>query len=135
MQVYPTGATFRGSICYAAGMTTDTDITLSGPFTAIDASGRAHEVRAIRIFDEGYAMIDVYVDFAKPLEPGMYRDVVLTGQIVAHLRTLGYVGPDFGPSDSALQERKLIVLDAPEQFHAFAKRRGWKDLAAEFDDA
>ena len=111
-------------------MSNDTDIILCAAFEVADSSKAVHKVKQIRIFDEGYAMIDVYVDFAKPLEPGMYRDVVLTGQIVAHLRTLGYVGPDFGPSDSALQDRKLIVLDAPEQFHAFAKRRGWKDLAA-----
>ena len=54
--------------------------------------------------------------------------------IIDQLRTLGYKGPDFGPSDPGLQERKLIVLEAPEEFAPFAKSRGWKNLAEEFDD-
>jgi hypothetical protein len=115
-------------------MTTDTDIELSGPFTARDAAGRDHAIKAIRIFDEGYGIIDVYVDFAAAIENTLYRDKVLTGAIIARLRGLGYVGPDFSHSDPALQERKLIVLEAPEEFCAFAKRRGWKNLAEEFDD-
>jgi hypothetical protein len=115
-------------------MSDNTDIELSGPFQASDSSGRTHEVKAIRIFDEGYGMIDVYVDFAKPLEAGMYKDGGLQRAIVERLRALGYVGPDFGPSDPALQERKLVVLDAPEEFLAFAKRKGWKNLAEDFDE-
>jgi hypothetical protein len=115
-------------------MTTDTDIQLSGPFAAKDASGCAHEINAIRIFDEGYGIIDVYVDFAKPIEGGLYRDKVLVGHILARLRGLGYAGPDFTHSDPGLQERKLIVLEAPEEFCLFAKQRGWKNLAEEFDD-
>jgi hypothetical protein len=115
-------------------MTTDTDIELSGPFKASDSSGRSHDVKAIRIFDEGYGIIDVYVDFAAALEPGLYKDTVLVHNIIERLRALGYVGPDFGHSDPGLQDRKLIVLEAPEQFSAFAKSRGWKNLAEEFDD-
>lgn len=115
-------------------MTTDTDIVLSGPFKASDSSGRAHDIKAIRIFDEGYGIIDVYVDFAAPLDGGLYKDKVLIGQILTQLRSLGYVGPDFGHSDPGLQERKLIVLEAPEEFTPFAKSRGWKNLAEEFDD-
>ncbi|MEO7495744.1 MAG: hypothetical protein ABIT83_11150 [Massilia sp.] len=115
-------------------MTTDTDIQLSGPFTATDGSGRTHEVKAIRIFDEGYGIIDVYVDFAKPIESGLYKDKTLVGQLIARLRTLGYVGPDFAHSDPGLQDSKLIVLEAPEEFSDFAKKKGWKNLAEEFDD-
>lgn len=115
-------------------MTTDTDIQLSGPFKASDGSGRAHDVKAIRIFDEGYGIIDVYVDFAAPLDGGLYKDKVLVGQLIDRLRALGYVGPDFGHSDPGLQDRKLIVLEAPEEFSAFAKSKGWKNLAEEFDD-
>ena len=114
-------------------MTTDTDIQLSGPFKANDSSGRSHDVKAIRIFDEGYGIIDVYVDFAAPVE-GLFKDKVLTSNIVDRLRALGYVGPNFGPSDPGLQDRKLIVLEAPEEFSAFAKLKGWKNLAEEFDD-
>jgi hypothetical protein len=33
-----------------------------------------------------------------------------------------------------LQESRLIVLEAPEEFAAFAKSRGWKNLAEDFDD-
>ena len=115
-------------------MTTDTDIELSGPFKASDSTGRSHDVKAIRIFDEGYGIIDVYVDFAAPIDPGLYKDDVLVKQIIDRLRALGYKGPDFGHSDPGLQERKLIVLEAPEEFAAFAKSRGWKNLAEEFDE-
>ena len=115
-------------------MTTDTDIQLSGPFKATDSSGADHEVKAIRIFDEGYGIIDVYVDFPAPIENSLCKDKVLISQIMARLRSLGYVGPDFEHSDLGLQERKLIVLEAPEEFCDFAKKHGWKNLAEEFDD-
>jgi hypothetical protein len=115
-------------------MTTDTDIQLSGPFKASDSTGRAHDVKAIRIFDEGYGIIDVYVDFEAPIDGGLYKDTVLARSIIDRLRALGYVGPDFGPSDPGLQDRKLIVLEAPEEFAPFAKSKGWKNLAEEFDD-
>lgn len=115
-------------------MTTDTDIELSGPFKAVDSTGRSHDVKAIRIFDEGYGIIDVYVDVTAPIDPGMHQDSVLLKAIVERLRALGYRGPDFGLSDTGLQERKLIVLEAPEEFAPFAKSRGWKNLAEEFDE-
>jgi hypothetical protein len=121
-------------LVYAGFMTTDTDIQLSGPFKATDGSGRTHEVKAIRIFDEGYGIIDVYVDFAKPIESGLYKDKTLVGQVITRLRALGYVGPDFAHSDPGLQDSKLIVLEAPEEFSEFAKKKGWKNLAEEFDD-
>jgi hypothetical protein len=119
---------------YAKTMTTDTDIQLSGPFKAADSSGRSHDVKAIRIFDEGYGIIDVYVDFATPIAAGLYKDKALVGQIIDRLRALGYVGPNFEHSDPGLQDSKLIVLEAPEQFSDFAKKKGWKNLAEEFDD-
>ncbi|MES2070650.1 MAG: hypothetical protein V4488_09905 [Pseudomonadota bacterium] len=113
----------------------DTDIQLSGPFKAADASGKSHDVKGIRIFDEGYGIIDVYVDFAAALGQGkLYQDQVLVGQILARLRSLGYVGPDFGHGDLGLQDDKLIVLEAPEEFNTFAAGRGWKNLAEEFED-
>ena len=115
-------------------MMTDTDIELSGPFKASDSSNRSHDVKAIRIFDEGYGIIDVYVDFAAPVEAGSYKDTTLVGNIIDRLRTLGYVGPNFGHSDPGLQDSKLIVLEAPEEFSEFAKKKGWKNLAEEFDD-
>ena len=115
-------------------MTTDSDIELSGAFQARDSSGRTLDVKAIRIFDEGYGIIDVYVEFAKKLEPGAYKDTVLVRQIIERLRALGYKGPDFGHSDPGLQESRLIVLEAPEEFAAFAKSRGWKNLAEDFDE-
>ncbi|RZA35100.1 MAG: hypothetical protein EOP92_12225 [Lysobacteraceae bacterium] len=114
-------------------MTTDSDIELSGPFQAKDGSGRTLDVKAIRIFDEGYGIIDVYVDFKGRLEPGAYKDTVLVRQIIDRLRALGYKGPDFGHSDPGLQESQLIVLEAPEEFTDFAKSRGWKNLAEDFE--
>jgi hypothetical protein len=121
-------------LVYAETMTTDTDIILSGPFSVTDGSGRPHEVKAIRIFDEGYGIIDVYVDFSKPIDNDLYKDQKLVQQVIARLRTLGYVGPDFSHSDPGLQDSKVIVLEAPEEFSEFAKKKGWRNLAEEFDD-
>lgn len=115
-------------------MNNDTDIQLSGPFKATDASGKSHDIKGIRIFDEGYGIIDVYVDFAAPIDGSLFKDKTLIGQILTRLRALGYVGPDFGHGDTGLQDKKLIVLEAPEQFNVFAASKGWKDLAQEFED-
>jgi hypothetical protein len=114
-------------------MNKDTDIQLSGPFKAADSAGRAHDVKAIRIFDEGYGAIDVYVDFAAPIA-GLHRDKALIGAIVAQLRAGGYRGPDLTAGDPVLQENKLLVLEAPDEFNTYAAGKGWKDLAEEFDD-
>jgi hypothetical protein len=115
-------------------MTTDSDIELSGPFQARDGNGRTLDVNAIRIFDEGYGIIDVYVEFKAQLDPGAHKDSVLVRQIIDRLRAVGYKGPDFGLSDPGLQESRLIVLEAPEEFAAFAKSKGWKNLAEDFDE-
>jgi hypothetical protein len=116
-------------------MNNDTDIQLSGPFTVTDASGQSRKINAIRIFDEGYGIIDVYVDFASSIgRERLYQDSVLIRQILARLRSLGYAGPDFGHGDLGLQDDKLIVLEAPEEFNVFAASKGWKNLAAEFAD-
>lgn len=115
-------------------MTTDTNIELSGAFQAKDSSGRTLDVKSIYIFDEGYGIIDVYAQFAAKLDPGAYKDTVLVRQIIERLRAAGYQGPDFTHSDPGLQESRLIVLEAPEEFAAFAKSRGWKNLAEEFDE-
>lgn len=114
-------------------MNKDTDIQLSGPFKATDGSGRAHDIKAIRIFDEGYGAIDVYVDFAGSIA-GLHKDKNLIAAIVAQLRTTGYKGPLLTPGDPVLQENKLMVLEAPDEFNAYAAGKGWKDLAEEFDD-
>ena len=119
---------------YARNMENDTDITLCGPFKATDGSGRAHDIKAIRIFDEGYGVIDVYIDFSAAIDAKAYKDQVLIGQIMTRLHSLGYAGPDFGHGDLGLQDKKLIVLEAPEEFNAFAASKGWKNLAEEFED-
>jgi hypothetical protein len=114
-------------------MNNDTDIQLSGPFSAKDSSGNAREISMIRIFDEGYGTIDVYVDMKHKMgDDPLPEDTVLIHNITLHLQSLGYVGPDLLVGDVALQDDKLIVLEAPEAFNAFAESRGWKDLAAEF---
>ncbi|HEY1150831.1 MAG TPA: hypothetical protein VGF27_19775 [Pseudoduganella sp.] len=115
-------------------MTQDTDIQLSGPFKATDGSGRAVDIKSIRIFDEGYGVVDVYVDLAAPASEGLHRDKKLIAEISAHLRTLGYKGPDLSAGDPVIQDRRLIVLDTPDEFLAFAVRKGFKDLSSEFDD-
>lgn len=116
-------------------MDSENVIQLSGPFSVTDSLGRTWNLNGIRIYDEGYGIIDVYVDFASSMddEP-LYEDARLIGQILARLRALGYTGPDFGPGDPGMQDDKLIVLEAPEEFGRFASSRGWKNLAAEYAD-
>jgi hypothetical protein len=114
-------------------MNKDTDIQLSGPFKVTDSSGRTHDVKAIRIFDEGYGAIDVYVDFAGPIA-GLHKDKALIAGIAAQLSSLGYQGPALTAGDPVLQENKLMVLEAPDEFNTYAAGKGWKDLAEEFDD-
>jgi hypothetical protein len=110
-------------------------IQLSGPFNVTDSSGRIWDLHGIRIFDEGYGIIDVYVDFVESMEDDpLYEDAYLIGQIIARLRALGYIGPDFGHGDPGLQDEKLIVLEAPEEFSRFAASKGWKNLAEEYAD-
>lgn len=110
-------------------------ILLSGPFRINDSVGRAWEVRAIRIYDEGYGIIDVYVDLDAAMEDDpLYEDPVVIRQILARLRMLGYDGPDFGAGDPGQQDDKLIVLEAPEEFGHFAASRGWKNLAETYED-
>ncbi len=114
-------------------MNNDTDIELCGPFTVRDSSGNPRDIASIRIFDEGYGIIDVYVHMVASMEDDrLYEDGVLVGQIMARLRQLGYAGPDFGHGDLGLQDDRLIVLEAPEAFNGFAASRGWKNLAEEF---
>lgn len=110
-------------------------IQLSGPFRINDSLGRTWEVRAIRIYDEGYGIIDVYVDLDAAMEDDpLYEDPVVIRQILARLRMLGYDGPDFGAGDPGQQDDKLIVLEAPEEFGQFAASRGWKNLAETYED-
>ncbi|HTD02203.1 hypothetical protein [Undibacterium sp.] len=114
-------------------MNSHTDIQLSGPFSARDSSGQARDIKGIRIFDEGYGMIDVYVDFVCSFEDDpLHEDQALIGQILSRLRALGYRGPDFGLADTSLQDDRLIVLQAPEPFNDFAASKGWRNLAEEF---
>ncbi|MBI1890533.1 MAG: hypothetical protein HYS18_07805 [Burkholderiales bacterium] len=108
-------------------------ILLSGPFDITDSLGRVWKIDAIRIFDEGYGIFDIYVDFAVSMddEP-LVEDTRVISQILARLRSLGYAGPDFGVGDPDLQDKKMIVLEAPEAFGPFAASKGWKNLAEEY---
>jgi hypothetical protein len=119
---------------YAADMNQDTDIQLSGPFKALDGSGRTVDIKSLRIFDEGYGVIDLYVDLAAPATDGLHKDQKLIAEISARLRALGYNGPDLAPGDPVIQEKRLVVLDTPDEFLPFAVRKGFKDLTAEFDE-
>lgn len=114
-------------------MDSENVIQLSGPFNVTDSLGRLWKLNGIRIYDEGYGIIDVYVDFVSSMdgEP-LYEDALLIAQILARLRALGYTGPDFGPGDAGMQDDKLIVLEAPEEFGRFAASKGWKNLAAQY---
>lgn len=116
-------------------MDSENVIQLSGPFSVTDSLGRTWNLNGIRIFDEGYGIIDVYVDFASSMddEP-LYEDARVIGQILSRLRALGYSGPDFGHGDLGLQDHKLIVLEAPEEFSRFAASKGWKNLAEAYAD-
>lgn len=119
---------------YPSGMNQDTDIQLSGAFTASDSSGRAINIKSIRIFDEGYGVIDLYVDLAAPASAGLHRDQKLIAEISARLRTLGYKGPDLTAGDPVIQENRLVVLDTPDEFLPFAVQKGFKDLTSDFDE-
>jgi hypothetical protein len=116
-------------------MNSENVIQLSGAFSVTDSLGRAWDLIGIRIFDEGYGIIDVYVDFVSSMEDEpLYEDPVVIRQILSRLRALGYVGPDFGHGDPGLQDDMLIVLEAPEEFNRFAASKGWKNLAEEYAD-
>jgi len=115
-------------------MNQDTDIQLSGAFKAADSSGRNVDIKSLRIFDEGYGVVDLYVDLAAAATSGLHTDRKLIGEISGRLRSLGYTGPDLTAGDPVIQESRLIVLDTPDEFLPFAVRQGFKDLAAEFDD-
>lgn len=116
-------------------MDSENIIQLSGPFSITDSLGRTWELNGIRIFDEGYGIIDVYVDFMSSMddEP-LYEDPLVVRQILSRLRALGYTGPDFGHGDLGLQDDTLIVLEAPEEFARFAASKGWRNLAEEYAD-
>jgi hypothetical protein len=123
------------SFVYATQMDSDNNIQLSGPFDIVDSLGRHWQVGGIRIYDEGYSIIDVYVDFAESLERDpLHEDPLVIRQILARLRELGYDGPDFGHGAPGLQDDRLIVLEAPEAFTAFAASKGWKNLAEDYAD-
>jgi hypothetical protein len=114
-------------------MDSENVIQLSGPFSVTDSLGRTWDLNGVWIFDEGYGIIDVYVDFVSSMEDDpLYEDVLLIKQVLSRLRVLGYVGPDFGHGDLGLQDDKLIVLEAPEEFGRFAASKGWKNLAEEY---
>lgn len=116
-------------------MTSQHVIQLSGPFSITDSLGRNWALIGIRIFDEGYGIIDVYVDFDASMEDEpLYEDPLVIAQIQSRLRALGYVGPTFGIGDIGLQDDKLIVLEAPEEFSQFAASKGWKNLAEAYAD-
>ncbi|MGI4850262.1 MAG: hypothetical protein ACRYGK_19310 [Janthinobacterium lividum] len=116
-------------------MNNENTIQLSGPFQVVDASGQPCNIENIHIFDEGYGVIDVYIALAaRSRNNEIHEDPAVQRQILARLRQLGYVGPDFGLGDPALQEDKLMVLEAGEEFATFASSKGWKDLAAEYAD-
>lgn len=117
-------------------MDSENIIWLSGPFRINDSVGRTWNVRAIRIYDEGYGIIDVYVDLDESMEEEpLYEDPLVIRQILSRLRRLGYDGPDFGPGDPGQQDDNLIVLEAPEEFGHFAASKGWKNLAEEYVDS
>lgn len=114
-------------------MDSENVIQLSGPFSVTDSMGRTWDLHGIRIFDEGYGIIDVYVDFVSSMEDeALYEDPLLIRQILSRLRFLGYEGADFGPGDPGLQDDRLIVLEAPEEFGRFAASKGWRNLAEEY---
>lgn len=116
-------------------MDNENSISLSGPFRVTDSLGRVWDINGIRIFDEGYGIIDVFVDVAAPMDDVLlYDDARVIGQILARLRALGYAGPDFGPADPGLQDEGMIVLEAPEEFGDFAASKGWRNLADAYAD-
>lgn len=133
-------ATRCACFVYAIGMDSNSmdssnTIQLSGPFDIVDSLGGSWRINGIGIFDEGYRIIDVYVNVDQSMgDDGLHADPVVIRQILARLHALGYHGPDFGCGDPGLQDDHLIVLEAPEAFCGFAASKGWRDLAEDFAD-
>lgn len=114
-------------------MGNDHVIPLSGPFRIHDSMGQTWKVQSIHIYDEGYGIIDVFVDMEASMEDApLHEDPLVIRQILSRLRALGYSGPDFGLGEPGLQDDRLIVLEAPEEFSRFAASKGWKNLAEEY---
>jgi hypothetical protein len=116
-------------------MDKDHHIMLSGPFNVFDSCGQQWDVKSIRIVDQSYAIVDVYVEIASSMSDTLlYEDPLIIKQILSRLRSLGYKGPDFGHADPGMQDEMLMVLEAPEEFGQFAVTKGWKNLAEEYID-
>jgi hypothetical protein len=115
-------------------MSNDYTIRLSGPFDLTDSLGRVHRVTSMYIYDEGYGQIDVHAAVASgdEEEDSLHEDAAVIRQLMSRLRSVGYVGPDFGPASDDLQDAGLIVLEAPEAFGMFAATKGWKNLAEDY---
>ena len=62
------------------------------------------------------------------------RDAETNYQHAARQAYIGYKGPALTAGDPVLQEAKLLVLEAPDEFNTFAAGKGWKDLAEELGD-
>jgi hypothetical protein len=73
----------NGCLVHATVMDSESVIHLSGPFSVTDSSGRAWNLHGIRIFDEGYGIIDVYVDFMSSMEgEALYEDALRIWQFM-----------------------------------------------------
>ncbi|MFC7513698.1 hypothetical protein ACFQUU_01630 [Herbaspirillum sp. GCM10030257] len=116
-------------------MSNDYTIHLSGPFDLTDSAGRVHRITSVYIYDEGYGLIDVHAALASSDEEhSLHEDAAVIRQIISRLRSVGYVGPDFGLAGDDLQDAGLIVLEAPEAFGMFAAAKGWKNLAEDYNE-
>lgn len=101
-----------------------------------DSTGCAWQVESVRIFNEGYGTIDVFIDLASDSgDDRLHDDQALVKQIMSRLRSLGYAGPDLGLGADDLQDDRLIVLEASaEEFESFAAAKGWRNLADDYSD-
>lgn len=116
-------------------MNNEHELKLCGPFDLTDSLGRTWRVASMHIFDEGYGPIDVYVKLTSGDEDErLHEDQKVIAQISARIRSLGYDGPDLRVGAEDLQDHLLIVLEAPEEFTAFAAARGWRNLADDYAD-
>ena len=103
------------------------DIVLLNAFSAVDVTGRRHEVARVDIEACSHCC-DLRVHLVNSVEDPfrLANDAVFLASVQAQLRNVGYDGPAFGRAELGLQDDSCIVLESSVAFQRFAMTRGWQ---------